>query len=231
MCLAFVPFDDRPRRSAFVHAAARRGRETWRTRDPHGLDVSAIEHMDAVVSRCCARTAPTARSASHSPTGTAIALLVTLELPPGTTTADAFDEIGRAREPARPDTPLVRFCRRLDEAGVLDDVEIAVPGDRAARAQLLALREAVPAGVNARVGRAKQHVDRADREDRGGHDRPVRVASRADDDLRRGIRASRPRRRRLGTHLRRQPAPERHPAIDRRRRVGARKRSWRSGAR
>jgi len=53
----------------------------------------------------------------------------------------------------------VRFCRALDEAGVLDSVEIAVPGDRAREQQLLALREAVPAGVNARVGRAKQQVD------------------------------------------------------------------------
>ena len=55
--------------------------------------------------------------------------------------------------------PLVRFCRALDEAGVLDDVEIAVPGDPARAAQLLALREAVPAGVNARVGRAKLAID------------------------------------------------------------------------
>jgi D-lactate dehydrogenase (cytochrome) len=39
---------------------------------------------------------------------------------------------------------------------VLDQVEIAVPGDAARERQLLALREAVPAGVNARVGRAKQ---------------------------------------------------------------------------
>ena len=53
----------------------------------------------------------------------------------------------------------MRFCRALDEAGVLDRVEIAVPGDRAREQQLLALREAVPAAVNARVGRAKQQVD------------------------------------------------------------------------
>ncbi len=72
------------------------------------------------------------------------------------TASRAFDEIGRAREAKAPDTPLIRFCRALDEAGVLDQVEIAVPGDAAREHQLLALREAVPAGVNARVGRAKQ---------------------------------------------------------------------------
>jgi D-lactate dehydrogenase (cytochrome) len=85
-----------------------------------------------------------------------MALLVTLELPPGMTSARAFDEIGRAQELDAPDSGLVRFCRALDEAGVLDQVEIAVPGDTARERQLLALREAVPAGVNARVGRAKQ---------------------------------------------------------------------------
>src|SRR6185295_7884618 len=88
-----------------------------------------------------------------------IALLVTLELPAKTTAERAYDEIGRAREADAPDTPLVRFCRALDRAGVLDDVEIAVPGDRARAAQLLAVREAVPAAVNARVGRAKAAID------------------------------------------------------------------------
>jgi len=90
------------------------------------------------------------------PNGSAIALLITLELPPEVDATRAFDEIGRAREAGAPDTALVRFCRALDEAGVLDHVEIAVPRDVARQHQLLALREAVPAGVNARVGRAKQ---------------------------------------------------------------------------
>jgi D-lactate dehydrogenase (cytochrome) len=88
-----------------------------------------------------------------------MALLITLELAPETTAADAFDEIGRARERNAPDTRLTRFCRALDEAGVLDSVEIAVPGDHARAAQLLALREEVPAAVNTRVGRAKQTID------------------------------------------------------------------------
>src|SRR5437867_19304 len=93
------------------------------------------------------------------PADAAIALLVTLELPAATTPADAFDEIGRARDRTPPDTPLVRFCRALDEAGALDQVEIAVPGDTARARQLLAMREAVPAAVNQRIGRAKAAID------------------------------------------------------------------------
>src|SRR5439155_23831931 len=117
----------------------------WRTKEPRGIDVSAIEHMDA---RCLALLREDGVDRLHSvsvPAGTAIALLVTLELPASTTSAQAFEEIGVAREPHAPDTALVRFCRALDEAGVLDRVDIAVPGDRARASQLLAVREAVPA--------------------------------------------------------------------------------------
>ena len=73
--------------------------------------------------------------------------------------AQAFDEIGRAQDPDSGDTALTRFCRMLASAGILEGVEIAVPGDRARAAQLLAIREAVPAAVNQRVGMAKRSVD------------------------------------------------------------------------
>jgi D-lactate dehydrogenase (cytochrome) len=53
----------------------------------------------------------------------------------------------------------VRFCHALDKAHVLDDVEIAVPGDRRRAKQLQLLREAVPAAVNQRVGHAKETID------------------------------------------------------------------------
>ena len=167
MCLAFVPFDDRTAALAFVTRLREDARQTWRTRDPLGLDVSAIEHMDA---RCLALLREDGADRANGvtiPDGTMMALLITLELNVDRrgaadaspyTAERAFDEIGRALEPHAPDTPLVRFCRSLDEAGVLDRVEIAVPGDAAREHQLLALREAVPAGVNARVGRAK-HLD------------------------------------------------------------------------
>ena len=159
MCLAFVPFADRDAALRFVRQLRDAARDTWRTRDPRGMDVSAIEHMDA---RCLALLREDHADRANGvaiPDGSAIALLVTLELPREMDATRAFDEIGRAREAGAPDTPLIRFCLALDEAGVLDQVEIAVPGDLARQHQLLALREAVPAGVNARVGRAKQTVD------------------------------------------------------------------------
>jgi len=156
MCLAFVPFGRRAAALEFVGQLRNAARATWRSRDPGGMDVSAIEHMDA---RCLALLREDGADRANGvviPNETGMALLVTLELPPDMTPAMAFEQIGRAREPDAPDTPHIRFCRMLEEAGVLDRVEIAVPGDISRERQLLALREAVPAGVNARVGRAKQ---------------------------------------------------------------------------
>ena len=158
-CLAFVPFTDRGAALAFVRLMRDAAQTTWRTQDPRGIDISAIEHLDA---RCLALLREDGVDRLHgvvAPDDTAIALLVTLELPPATTAEQAFEEIGGAREPQAPDTSLGRFCLALDEAGVLDRVDIAVPGDRARADQLLAIREAVPAAVNQRVGRAKQTID------------------------------------------------------------------------
>jgi D-lactate dehydrogenase (cytochrome) len=148
-CLAFVPFADR--RAALTLVRALRGAPD--------LSVAAIEHIDG---RCLALLREDGIDRLQGvpiPAAAVIALLVTLELSAETTAARAYDEIGRAREHSAPDTPLVRFCRALDRAGVLDDVEIAVPGDQPRAAQLLAVREAVPAAVNARVGRAKIAID------------------------------------------------------------------------
>jgi D-lactate dehydrogenase (cytochrome) len=156
MCLAFVPFGHRAAALEFVGRLRNAAMTTWRSRDPGGMDVSAIEHMDA---RCLALLREDGADRANGvafPDETAMALLVTLELPPHMTPAMAFEQIGRARDPDAADAPLIRFCRMLDQAGVLDRVEIAVPGDISRERQLLALREAVPAGVNARVGRAKQ---------------------------------------------------------------------------
>jgi len=161
MCLAFVPFALRAGALAFVRQVRGLARDTWRTHDPNGIDVSAIEHMDA---RCLELIREDGVDRSQGvtiPAGAEMALLVTLELPAGASGARAYEEIGSAREPDAPDGPLRRFCRLLDAAGVLDEVEVAVPGDDARASQLLAVREAVPASVNQRVGRAKQTIDTA----------------------------------------------------------------------
>jgi D-lactate dehydrogenase (cytochrome) len=158
-CLAFVPFVDRASGIAFVRRLRDAAHQARDTRNHRGIDVSAVEHMDA---RCLALLREDGIDRLNGVRirhDASIAFLTVLELSPGITPAQAFEEIGSARAPDAPDTPLVRFCRLLDEAGTLDDVEVAVPGDLARAAQLAAVREAVPAAVNQRVARAKQSID------------------------------------------------------------------------
>jgi len=158
-CLAFVPFVDRNTALAFVRQLRDAARQARETHNRTGVDVSAVEHMDARSLSLLREDGIDRLQGVRVRSDASIALLIVVDLPPETAAEQAFDELGRARGSDPPDTPLVRFSRLLDAAGVLDDVEIAVPGDLARAAQLLALREAVPAAVNQRVARAKQSVD------------------------------------------------------------------------
>jgi D-lactate dehydrogenase (cytochrome) len=158
-CLAFVPFADRGAGVAFARHMRDDALEARRTAGRIGFDISAIEHMDG---RCLSLIREDGIDRLHGvrvPPDASIAFLVVLELPAGATSQQAFDEIGSARATDAPDTPLVRFCRALDAALSLDEVDIAVPGDSARAAQLIAVREAVPAAVNQRIARAGLAVD------------------------------------------------------------------------
>jgi D-lactate dehydrogenase (cytochrome) len=159
VCLSLVPFADEALALRVVGELRRQSALTWHGQDPHGLDVSAIEMLDR---RCLAmlhEDGSDAKHGIHLPGETAVALLVQLELPPGTTDEQAFDDVASALQPGAPDSRIGRFCRLLDEAGVLDDVEVALPGDHARAAQLFAFREAAPEAVKHRVAVAKHQVD------------------------------------------------------------------------
>jgi D-lactate dehydrogenase (cytochrome) len=93
------------------------------------------------------------------PSGSAAALFVHLELPPDLDAGKAYEQIATATGDAAPDSSLRRFCRTLGAEDLLDTTELALPDDRRRHEQLIAVREAVPAGVNARVGRAKHTID------------------------------------------------------------------------
>ena len=162
-CLALIPFQRRRQAMEFVHRLRETSRETWHTRNPRGVDVSAIEHLDWRCLDVIREDGLDRVNGVSIPPSAVMALLVTLELPADTTAAAAFHQIGGAETERAPDAPLVRFCRMLIEADVFDDVEIAVPGDRARALQLLALREGVPASVNRRVGLAKEHDARIEK--------------------------------------------------------------------
>jgi D-lactate dehydrogenase (cytochrome) len=158
-CLALVPFASEATALEVVADLRERAKRTWRERDPDGLDVSAIEMLDR---RCLDMLHEDGADAKHGialPSDTEIALLVQLELPPGTTGEAAYEQIAAALEPGGDVTPIGLFCRLLDEAGALDHVEVAVPGDRARAQQFFDFRESAPEAVKHRVGMAQQQVD------------------------------------------------------------------------
>jgi D-lactate dehydrogenase (cytochrome) len=158
VALALIPARSERQALALVHELREASKERWRSGDLRQIDVAAIEHMDRRCLELIAEDGEDRRHRVRFPLGTQLALLVQLELPADLTPPQAYDEIARALATPAPDTPLARFCRLCHQAGVLDDVELALPADRGRAAQLLAVREAVPAGVNRRVAEARRLV-------------------------------------------------------------------------
>jgi len=115
---------------------------TWRTQDPRGLDVSAIEHMDARSLAIIREDGVDRRLGVEIDAGGVMGLLVALDLPPATTVDEAC-------------APLAAMLQEFD----VPDAIVAAPDDHAAIERLLALREAVPLGVNQRIGRARRDID------------------------------------------------------------------------
>jgi len=156
--LALIPCTSEPQALELVIALRNASLETRRSRDRAGIDVAAIENMDARSIGILREDGADARNDVSLPADAAVALLVQLELPPHITSAAAYDQIGSALAPESVDSALVRFCRMLADRDLLDQTELALPDDRRRAEQLIAIREAVPAGVNRRVGLAKRDV-------------------------------------------------------------------------
>ena len=159
MALALIPCVSDQQMLDVVRAIREASIETWAQRSSSGLDACAIENMDARCIEVIRQDGATARHEVQIPTGTVALILVTLELPPDITAAAAYDQIAASLEPGAPDTSLVRFCRLLQVHGVLEGTELALRHDQRRFEQLIAVREAVPAGVNQRVGVAKSTID------------------------------------------------------------------------
>ena len=153
-CRAFVPVPTEAAAIAMTGELRLASQETWRALDASGIDIAAIEHLDARSLAVIREDGIDRRLEIALPSGAAVGLLIDLELPAHDATLWA--QLESARDPASADTPLLRFCRLLDRHGVLDDTEIALPADHARAAAFAELREAVPAGVNRRVALARR---------------------------------------------------------------------------
>jgi len=158
-CLALVPVSDEETGIRLAGDLRSAAQQTWRANDPLGIDVSAIEHIDARSIAVVREDGVDRKLDIALPSGTGIVLLIELELPAAAAAADLWQQLEMARDVDASDSPLRRFCALLDRHGALDDAEIALPANYARAAAFAELREAVPAGVNRRVALAQQQVD------------------------------------------------------------------------
>ena len=153
VCRACVPVPSEDEAIALVSELRSSAESTWRERNATGIDISAIEHLDARSIQIIRDEGIERKLGLALPSGAAVVLLIDLEVPAA---ADWWSQLENVRDASAPDSPLLRFCRTLDRRGLLDDTEIALPGNRARAAAFAELREAVPAGVNRRVAQARQ---------------------------------------------------------------------------
>ncbi len=156
--VAFVPLSSET--DAFELAAdlRLRAQHAWSSHDPDGLDLPAIEYVDGrslslVPSRLLAAAGLGLRDTDRA------ALFVQIELPSTTTAEQAFSHIASFEQ--NPTPPLAQFCHLVARFDALDRTDIALPGDRRRAAQLVDIREAVPAAVNDLVGAAKRTMGSA----------------------------------------------------------------------
>lgn len=152
--LVFVTFRHRSRALACVDQMRAASTRTWQVPDDAGLDVSAIEHMDRRCLDIVREDGVDVRLGLSLDAGAEIGLLIAIDLAHGTTAASAYDQLAGAKP-----GPLASLAALLGAFDALDDAVVAVPGDEATAGRLLALREAVPLGVNQRVGLASRTVD------------------------------------------------------------------------
>lgn len=156
--VAMVPLRDEPSALALVSALREASLATRSGQTPGGLDVSAVEYLDARCLRILTEDGEARKNGVTFAPEDGAAVLLQAELPGSVDAEAAFDQIGSFEESTAPDTPLIRLCRLLARHGAVERMEVAVPGDTARAAQLFAIREAVPVGVNQRVGRLKREL-------------------------------------------------------------------------
>lgn len=157
--LGWVSFESETKALATVARLRGASRATWDSRDPRGVDVAAIELMDRRSLELLRQDRKDREHGVPLQAWADTAILFEAELPTGTDVTRAMEEIGRLDDPDHPDTPLTRLCLLLRKEGVLDALELALPGDSHRAAQLQAMREAVPMAVNHRIGAVQRTRD------------------------------------------------------------------------
>jgi D-lactate dehydrogenase (cytochrome) len=159
ICVALVPCLNEAQALVLTRTLRELSLTTRQTHDHRGLDVSAIEYMDARSVKILREDGSDKRNHITLKPDAQTLLLIQLELGPEWVER-AYDDLAQALEPDAPDVPLVQFVRILEQSGRLEETELVMAHDWGRIEQVYALREAVPNGVNTRVlhGKQKQHA-------------------------------------------------------------------------
>jgi D-lactate dehydrogenase (cytochrome) len=144
---------------ALVNDLRRASIETWKLQDSSGIDIAAIESLDRRCLDLLHEDGVDRRTDITWPAGTELLLIIQLERPAGTPDTAIFHELSSALEPGASDSAVGRFARLLQQHGVGDAAEVALPSQVRRAEQILAFREGAPTGVNRRVGDARRTVD------------------------------------------------------------------------
>jgi D-lactate dehydrogenase (cytochrome) len=156
---AQVPMRTEQAGLALVGDLRRAAAETWRSQDPYGIDIAAIESLDRRCLEILHEDGVDRAQGITIPPGTELFLIIQVERPAGTIDEEIFRDMSSALEPGSPDSAIGRFARMLNKHGAAGDAEIALPGENRRARQILAFREGAPTGVNRRVGEARRTVD------------------------------------------------------------------------
>jgi D-lactate dehydrogenase (cytochrome) len=129
-----------------LRAASKR---TWRETDPHGLDIRAIEFMDANCLRLIRERGVLGDLRLDIPEGVGAVVFFEMEMAEPVGSEAGLDLLARHLDgEALPDGPTSRLFRLLGEHVSVDAMELAFPGDDIQRRKFVGLREAAPESVN-----------------------------------------------------------------------------------
>ncbi len=156
-CRWLVPVRSERAAIALADDLRRQSHATWATGDPCGVDIAAIEHLDARSLALVREDGVDRRLNLTLPADASVVVLIEQEL--SVLSQDLWVVLENARDPEAPDSSIARFCRTLDRHGALEHAEVALPSDRTRAAAFAELREAVPSAVNRRVALAQQQID------------------------------------------------------------------------
>jgi len=123
------------------------------------LDVRAIEHMDESSLELIRSRDVLKRLKIPVPADAKTALYLEIELPQKVPDQEILDELELTLSGSSLPTATSQFFRLLEQHGVIDQLELALPGEPSRREAFREIREAVPTAVNELIAERKARLD------------------------------------------------------------------------